>query len=68
MAPTDDASNSTPADEVLTEDEKRADQLTTAPKSTEEDAEPRFDVSKHDGVTRIDVRDDASARPGRGPA
>jgi hypothetical protein len=45
-------------------DEKRHDQLTTAPKSTEVDAEPRIEVSKHDGATRIDVRDDAAFRPG----
>ena len=45
-------------------DEKRHDQLTTAPKSTESDAEPRIDVSKHDGATRIDIRVDAAFRPG----
>ena len=50
-------------------DEKRHDQLTTAPKSTEEDAAPRIDVTeKADGVTRIDVRDDAAVRPGMNPA
>jgi len=42
-------------------EENRHDQLTT-----EEDAAPRFDVSEHDGVTRIDVRDDAAVRPGPG--
>ncbi len=47
-------------------DENRHDQLTSAPKATEEDAAPRFDVSHHDGVTRIDVRDDAAVRPGPG--
>ncbi|WP_157412038.1 MULTISPECIES: multidrug transporter [unclassified Agreia] len=47
-------------------DEKRHDQLTTAPKSTEADAEPRIEVSKHDGATRIDIRDDAAFRPGAG--
>lgn len=45
-------------------DEKRHDQLTTAPKSTESDAEPRIEVSTHDGATRIDIRDDAAFRPG----
>lgn len=45
-------------------EEKRRDQLTTAPKSTDADAEPRIDVSKHDGATRIDVRADAAFRPG----
>ncbi|WP_066040467.1 multidrug transporter [Herbiconiux solani] len=50
-------------------DEKRHDQLTTAPKSTEEDAAPRIDVTeKADGVRRIDVRDDAAVRPGMDPA
>ncbi len=29
-------------------------------------AAPRFDVTKRDGVTRIDVRDDAAVRPGPG--
>lgn len=47
-------------------EENRHDQLTTAPKSTEADAAPRFDVTKRDGVTRIDVRDDAAVRPGPG--
>nr|WP_154923624.1 multidrug transporter [Microbacterium testaceum] len=47
-------------------EENRHDQLTSAPKATEEDAAARFDVSHHDGVTRIDVRDDAAVRPGPG--
>lgn len=51
----------------MTHEEKRHDQLTSAPKATEADAAPRFDVSEHDGVTRIDVRDDAAVRPGPGP-
>jgi hypothetical protein len=47
-------------------DEKRHDQLTTAPKADESDAAPRIDVTeKADGVTRIDVRDDAKYRPGQ---
>ncbi|WP_150307195.1 hypothetical protein [Planctomonas psychrotolerans] len=47
-------------------DEKRRDQLTTAPKADESDADPRIDVTeKADGVTRIDVRDDAKVRPGK---
>jgi hypothetical protein len=46
-------------------DEKRHDQLTTAPQADESDAAPRIDVTeKADGVTRIDVRDDAKYRPG----
>ncbi len=48
-------------------EENRRDQLTSAPKATPEDAAPRFDVSEHDGNTRIDVRDDAAVRPGPGP-
>ena len=51
----------------MTEHDDRHDQLTTAPKATEEDAAPRIDVTEHDGVTRIDVRDDAPVRPGPGP-
>lgn len=48
----------------MTDDEKRHDQLTTAPKASEEDAAPRIEVSEHDGVTRIDVADSAVVRPG----
>jgi hypothetical protein len=44
--------------------EKRHDQLTSAPKSTEADAAPRIEVSEHDGTTRVDIRDDAAFRPG----
>jgi hypothetical protein len=50
----------------MTDDEKRHDQLTRAPKSTEEDAAPRIDVTKQPGgATRIDVADTAVVRPGR---
>jgi hypothetical protein len=46
---------------------ERHDQLTTAPKSTEADAAPRLDVTeKADGTKRIDWRDDAQFRPGKG--
>lgn len=48
----------------MTNEEKRHDQLTSAPDATEEDAAPRIDVTHHDGVTRIDIRDDAAVRPG----
>lgn len=49
-------------------DDARADQLTTAPKATEGDADPRIDVSEgEEGRTRIDVRDDAPVRPGADP-
>ncbi|OUE26453.1 hypothetical protein BFL36_04400 [Clavibacter michiganensis] len=46
-------------------DEKRHEQLTTAPKAVESDAAPRVEVSEpEDGVTRIDVAETASVRPG----
>jgi len=49
----------------MTDDEKRHDQLTTAPKATEGDAAPRIEMSEtDDGVTRIDVADTAAVRPG----
>lgn len=48
----------------MTDDEKRRDQLLAAPNAKEEDAAPRIDVTTHDGVTRIDIRDDAQVRPG----
>ena len=48
----------------MTDDEKRHDQLTTAPKASEEDAAPRIEVSEHNGVKRIDVADTAVVRPG----
>jgi len=47
-------------------DEKRHDELTAAPKATEADAAPRIEVTEEDGVTRIDWRDDAPVRPGKG--
>ena len=47
-------------------DEERHEQLTTAPKAVESDADPRVDVTEQeDGVRRIDVADTASVRPGR---
>ncbi|MBM7027001.1 hypothetical protein [Clavibacter zhangzhiyongii] len=52
--------------EVEDFDEKRHEQLTTAPKAVESDAAPRVDVTDQgDGVTRIDVADTASVRPGK---
>jgi hypothetical protein len=48
----------------MTDDEKRRDQLTSAPDAVESDADPRIDVTHHDGITRIDIRDDADVRPG----
>jgi hypothetical protein len=56
------------ASDELSPEQKRHDQLTSAPKSTEADAAPRFDVStSEDGTKRIDVRDDATVRPGGDP-
>jgi len=47
-------------------DEKRHDQLTTAPKASEADAATRVTVDeKADGVKRIDVADTAAVRPGK---
>jgi hypothetical protein len=51
-------------DTGMSDEEKRHDQLTTAPDATEEDARPRIEVTEHDGVTRIDIADDAAVRPG----
>jgi len=48
----------------MTDEEKRRDQLTSAPDAVESDADPRIDVTHRDGVTRIDIRDDADVRPG----
>lgn len=46
-------------------EEKRHDQLTSAPDATEEDAAPRIEVTdRGDGVKRIDWREDADVRPG----
>jgi hypothetical protein len=46
--------------------EKRHEQLTTAPKAVESDAAPRVEVTEQeDGVTRIDVAETASVRPGK---
>ncbi len=47
-------------------EEKRHDQLTTAPDATEEDAAARIEVTEKDGVTRIDIAEDAEVRPGPG--
>jgi hypothetical protein len=50
----------------MTPEEKRLDELTTAPKSTEADAAPRITVTqKGGGVKRIDVADTATVRPGK---
>lgn len=50
----------------MTDDEKRHDQLTTAPKAVEADAAPRItQTKKPDGTTRIDIADTAAVRPGK---
>jgi hypothetical protein len=51
-------------DHEMTDEEKRRDQLLAAPNAVEADAAPRIDVTHRDGVTRIDIRDDAEVRPG----
>jgi len=48
----------------MTPEEKRRDQLLAAPGAVENDADPRIEVSEHDGVTRIDIVPDADVRPG----
>lgn len=54
-------------DDGMTAEEKRRDQLLRAEGSTEADAAPRIVASEHDGVTRIDIAEDAVVRPGPGP-
>jgi hypothetical protein len=52
---------------AMSDDEKRHDQLTRAPKSTEADAAPRIETSEGtDRATRIDIADTAAVRPGKG--
>ncbi|WP_375386711.1 hypothetical protein [uncultured Microbacterium sp.] len=51
-------------DTGMSDEEKRRDQLLAAPHAVEADAAPRIDVTHHDGITRIDIRDDAQVRPG----
>ncbi|AZS37273.1 hypothetical protein CVS47_01907 [Microbacterium lemovicicum] len=48
----------------MDDEAKRRDQLLAAPDAVEADAAPRIDVTHREGVTRIDVRDDAVVRPG----
>lgn len=63
----DTTSGSGTTDSGMTDEEKRRDQLLAAPDAVEEDAAPRIDVTEREGVTRIDIRDDAQVRPGPGP-
>jgi hypothetical protein len=49
----------------MSDDEKRHDQLTTAPKADEMDAAPRIETTvAPSGATRIDVAEAAAVRPG----
>ncbi|WP_298036374.1 multidrug transporter [uncultured Microbacterium sp.] len=50
-----------------TPEEKRRDQLTAAPAATEADAAPRIEVTRSGTATRVDIRNDATVRPGPGP-
>jgi hypothetical protein len=60
-----DSHNPQPANDAdMTPEEKRRDQLLSAPNAVESDADPRIEVSEHDGVTRIDISPDAAVRPG----
>jgi hypothetical protein len=52
----------------MSADDKRRDQLTSAPDATEADAAARIEVTERDGVTRIDIAPDAEVRPGLDPA
>ena len=52
----------------MTDDEKRHDQLTRAPKSDASDAAPRITLSEGtDGATRVDIAETAAVRPGIDP-
>jgi hypothetical protein len=48
----------------MTDEEKRRDQLLAAPNAVESDADPRIEVTEHDGVRRIDIAPEATVRPG----
>ena len=51
----------------MTDEQKRHDQLTRAPGSTEEDAAPRIVTSSGTGgATRVDIAGTAVVRPGKG--
>jgi hypothetical protein len=58
----DETTHDEPTD--MTPDEKRRDQLHSAPGAVESDADPRIEVSEHDGNTRIDIAEGAAVRPG----
>ena len=56
------AEDNAPAE--MTDEQKRRDQLLAAPGAVESDADPRIEVTEHDGVKRIDIAPDAAVRPG----
>lgn len=58
----DETTHDEPTD--MTPDQKRRDQLLSAPGAVESDADPRIEVSEHDGNTRIDIAEGAAVRPG----
>jgi hypothetical protein len=63
----DETAGTTPGDADptgMTDEQKRRDQLLAAPGAVESDADPRIEVSEHNGNTRIDIAPDASVRPG----
>jgi hypothetical protein len=50
----------------MSAEEKRHDQLTTAPKADESDANPRVAITDvGDGVKHVEVTDVAKVRPGK---
>lgn len=55
------------SEDEMNGEQKRHDQLTSAPDANEADAAPRVDVTEHDGVKRVEVADGAEVRPGPGP-
>lgn len=50
--------------EEMSKEEKRRDQLLSAPDAVPSDADPRIVVTTHDGRARVDIADDAAVRPG----
>jgi hypothetical protein len=65
----DATENSGKTDDIgMTDDEKRHDELTRAPKSDESDAAPRITTTTTEGgATRIDIAETAAVRPGIDP-
>jgi len=64
MSTDDESMRDDAGSQAMSDEEKRRDQLLAAPKSVEADAAPRIEVTHRDGITRIDIRDDAAVRPG----